>query len=621
MSDSSFYVTLYSNAADNTRQNTPSQFSNVLHHPISVPRSEGWGVALYSLVCNNLFKRAIRYDGENNKYSNIPVESQVPLDQINVKCEQIKVPYDNRKWLSCHSRKDGDHSGQNVHAYEAEHLQYFPLDSDIVSVLDIELQDYKGRTLKYRRSQPTVCVLHFKRVMEGQYLPLWIGSENTRHVRNQANDFYATLPPLLNNRSDVKWQAAISSFTYVPHFKIVPKHMMLNKNNSLFDAYDMSDNNAPFARKINLADLKFPSGSTTKIGKAEWPRMSANPRKVISNDEASTGQAEGESAAAATESTSSDVVENETVRPAESASAAGVGVVEENVAEDKTSATNDVTEEIESEGLGVNTLPSLIGPPTEEEIAAAAALIAREQLEKADDVDNALLSDAGSEQVKRDIDLSSADLRDDSHEPMQILPEKINNLTNGQTLIHLLNLVLTFPQFYRRVDKSHPDYGKPLFQLTFTDIKKTRALLRFYFKSILYLPIYFAHILGFRDYATTTDNTLAVFAGNAGDVMVGRREINLRALQPQTLSLMCDFIEPAFVSGVMSPVIKTLPVTLSSKAELNSTTFSPHALEFHNLNTRELRELHFRLTDSSGQLIDFVNLKQNIAIGLVIKTY
>jgi hypothetical protein len=84
--------------------------------------------------------------------------------------------------------------------------------------------------------------------------------------------------------------------------------------------------------------------------------------------------------------------------------------------------------------------------------------------------------------------------------------------------------------------------NNPMFRIKFLGRAKKRVQLKFLTRSVLYLPVYIAFLLGFRDFAVTADGGLAVFAGNIGTFFVARRNINIKALTPHSMSIVCNFI-------------------------------------------------------------------------------
>lgn len=182
------------------------------------------------------------------------------------------------------------------------------------------------------------------------------------------------------------------------------------------------------------------------------------------------------------------------------------------------------------------------------------------------------------------------------------------------------DLVRTIQEMFAAFIMFKTNSDDPMFIIEFLGRSKSRVQLKFVTRSVLYLPIYIAFLLGFRDFATTSDGGLAVFAGNIDTFFVARRNIDIKALTPHSMSIVCDFIEPTFVAGVQSPVLKTFAISQRESIKLSSVTYEPTNLEFHNLNTRELHSLHFKIIGADGQSIEFTDNSQNIIVGLVIKT-
>lgn len=491
-SKNTFFVTLYSNAVEGYPDNNPGSFSNLLDHPIDIPRSAGWQVALLSLTCSNHFK--------SDAFSRVTTLGgkieQVHLAQISVRCRQLGVNYDSRQLLSCHSLRTFDEYKWRVHNYSPKNLLFFPLFIDQISSLSIELLDGELRPLQFRRTQPTVCVLQFSRV-SSMYLPLWIHSQEealqqTRQElesggerKNRAANFRVRLPPQFVNSSSSKWEIALSSFTFIPDFHCVPLQMQKNESNNIFHAVDLSQDDNVILNAIQADGLSIPSTDSRRlIGQTNWP------------------------------------------------------------------------------------------PPS-------------------------------------DLDYA----------PIVVKPDMWRTVKTRQGLMHTLQtLFQTFHIFKTNYNPRDVTSGDPMFEIKFIGGRRKRAILVFKVRSILYMPVYVAHMCGWREYATTSDGGLAIFAGDVDSNFVGRRYMDVKALSPHTLSIACDFIEPTFVAGVKSPILKTFAVTQRESDDILSTTHEVSNLEFHPLNQRELTSMHFQIISADGNEVDFTDIYQNIVVGLVLKT-
>lgn len=467
-----FFVSLYSNSSEFHPKNTPSNFTNKLHRSIELPRHEGWQMALYSLYCNNHFNDAWRVNDVSSD------GRRRLLSQVNVRCAQVSGIYDAECLISGHSRQAFDVNKCRLHSYEPTHLQFYTLVGESVTELSIQLLDSSLNILKYRRSQPTVCTLIFRKNMGLQHLPLWIHSRNEKHPDNKAANFKLTLPPIFTNTGDFKWQVAVTSFTFVPKFASVPYAMLHDKRGLIIDLVDLSDEAHPFNALITERTLHIPTSDYRRISHTNWP-----------------------------------------------------------------------------------------SPPAPSE---------------------------GESQFR---------LRGDNW----------NWLSSGQVMAQGVQNLLQYPKFKSIVELVRANPGPEVDQ---------RAKIKFLSKAVFYLPIFIAHILGFREYAVTDNGTLAVFAGHEGDVFLARQMIDISALSPQSLALVCDFIEPTFVGAVQSPVLKTIPVKFVEKSGAvgSSITYEPKNLEYHPLNTRELSSMHFQIIDASGDQVQFEDFNQNIILGLTIKT-
>ena len=135
-----------------------------------------------------------------------------------------------------------------------------------------------------------------------------------------------------------------------------------------------------------------------------------------------------------------------------------------------------------------------------------------------------------------------------------------------------------------------------------------------------YMPSWLADIIGFRQYETDANGTVAVFSSLTPYWSIPvRTPFNAYTLIPNSISIICDFIQPLLVGSVESKVLRTIPVQNRFTEVTPSETFEPKNFQFHKLATREISTLNFYLVDSAGNEIEFRNQNQDIIIGLVLK--
>lgn len=172
-----------------------------------------------------------------------------------------------------------------------------------------------------------------------------------------------------------------------------------------------------------------------------------------------------------------------------------------------------------------------------------------------------------------------------------------------------------FVQF-ERVLYSGPDpvYKKPI----------TMKLIQ---PCLFFMPKFFANICGFRN--DMVHNAPNEYQSAHLYKSVPERPVRIRARArldvfhyvPHSISILTDCIEASIMGNVFSTVIKTFPIMRTYDGGTQSETVESKNLEWHTLNTRELRSMSFQLMDHSGHLIEFVNNNQNIHLNLMVKKY
>lgn len=190
------------------------------------------------------------------------------------------------------------------------------------------------------------------------------------------------------------------------------------------------------------------------------------------------------------------------------------------------------------------------------------------------------------------------DIRRYLHELMEIL-----SFPDGEKM----SSSLTFGNLYREESEGEVvTYTGPI-SLTFTRPCQFR------------MPAWLANILGFRQYELADNGTMAEFASRNAKVVFAKTKMDGYHLIPNSISVLCDFIQPLLVGGIESRVLRTIPVRHKFNEERPSETFEPKNWQFHNLASREVSSLSFFLVDIAGNEIEFANEDQDIIIGLVLK--
>ena len=155
------------------------------------------------------------------------------------------------------------------------------------------------------------------------------------------------------------------------------------------------------------------------------------------------------------------------------------------------------------------------------------------------------------------------------------------------------------------------------FQYRGSDIDRVSVMHKI--SSFIYIPSFFATLNGMVNFYTIDNGRTAVFVGETNEVFFSDKHFDINSLVPHSMSIYCDFIEPTFVGNMQARILKTFPLRKVTEIS-ESLTLEPKHLEFHDLNTRELRSMNFALFDHAGNPLKFKDNKQNIILGLLMKT-
>lgn len=196
----SFYVYLLSNASlDLYPNNTLSRFKVALDSPILLNRHHGWKVALSSVSCHN----------------NIALENRNETTYFFVDCNIINPQLNGRSSI-------GEFALQPFNTKKARRLEeskktlvYQSLNTDIVDHIEISLRDDKYNDLKVLAGQPTVVVLHFKKMPTiSRDFALTIDSRSDDFPENTVDDFRCNFPLEMSMLHGKNMEVALLSVRY-----------------------------------------------------------------------------------------------------------------------------------------------------------------------------------------------------------------------------------------------------------------------------------------------------------------------------------------------------------------------------------------------------------------------
>lgn len=204
--ESPFYIYLNSsdlNSYSSTNSNT--FFVNLLGETIHLPSSQDWCVALKSLTCSN----TLEIDTE---------EKSAGL--IKVKTSLIQPTFGQERVLAVCTRERPDNQQQRLVHFEPENKSFYPLSTDLLSLIDITLTDIEDNQLKFALGAPTLIVLEFRRMTDKSEFTIRVNSQDDKG--GSAADFGVQLPPMLSHDPNQKWSVSLSSLIYDGKFDSIP---------------------------------------------------------------------------------------------------------------------------------------------------------------------------------------------------------------------------------------------------------------------------------------------------------------------------------------------------------------------------------------------------------------
>ena len=197
----SFYVYIVSSdrGAEHASHNTTVKFTNALPEGLYFDKSKNWSVALQHIQVSNFFGSA-------------------KIELINVQCNLVQPSVTQDNTLSLFVRPEYNQQSGRFCYFEPGVKEFFPLATSVISSISISLTDQRGKLLKLKEGQPTIVCLHFKNTMAGKDRFV-IRVKSSDDSGGSADDFRATLPPMLSADSQKKWAVGLNSFIFKGRFK------------------------------------------------------------------------------------------------------------------------------------------------------------------------------------------------------------------------------------------------------------------------------------------------------------------------------------------------------------------------------------------------------------------
>ena len=178
------------------------EFTNVLAHPLFLPRSENWKVCVHSFICSNNFVR-------NKKVNFIKIYSP-----------ETQARFGGVNYLSIHRRKKFDPIRERVHHFTPTNKEFFELNSEYLEKLSITLFDNFEQKTRLAFGQPTYVLLEFRQfnAME-DITTIRVSNRQEKNWQN-AKNFNVSFPPSLSMSIDnpSHYEIALSSITFEPVF-------------------------------------------------------------------------------------------------------------------------------------------------------------------------------------------------------------------------------------------------------------------------------------------------------------------------------------------------------------------------------------------------------------------
>lgn len=195
---SPLYVTALSNDfASGNEANTAGFFTNRLGEELYFPGRENWHVAVHHVQFSNFFP-------ETN------------LRILKIKTDLAISAYCPDGIFTIIPKKNADSNIQRIVNHQPENKEFFPLRSEAISTISIQVLDADNRQLLFPTGQPSVVIFEFRRMPNKNSHIVRV--ESRLDPAGNASDFEASPPSLLALDPAKKWKVALSSLSYTGSF-------------------------------------------------------------------------------------------------------------------------------------------------------------------------------------------------------------------------------------------------------------------------------------------------------------------------------------------------------------------------------------------------------------------
>jgi hypothetical protein len=136
---------------------------------------------------------------------------------------------------------------------------------------------------------------------------------------------------------------------------------------------------------------------------------------------------------------------------------------------------------------------------------------------------------------------------------------------------------------------------------------------------ILQIPIPVGNILGINQNKAITLNGQIFLDLKPSKKFIGDFKIDPNLMIPRNLMLYADCVEPSLIGNIYGQYLTNIPVPIEDVNQKFLTTYEPRNLEFHPLQTGDLSNVHFQLTQTDGKFPSLSNENAQLFITLLFR--
>jgi hypothetical protein len=136
---------------------------------------------------------------------------------------------------------------------------------------------------------------------------------------------------------------------------------------------------------------------------------------------------------------------------------------------------------------------------------------------------------------------------------------------------------------------------------------------------ILQIPIPVGNVLGINQHKAITLNEQIFLDLKPTKKFVSDFKIDTNLMIPRNLMLYADCVAPSLIGNIYGQYLTNIPIKIEDVNSKFLSTYEPRNLEFHPMQTGDLSNVHFQLTQTDGEFPSLSNENAKLFITLLFR--